>query len=83
MSTPLAKYEPDILAKGLDVVFCGLNPASTAEVDSHNFSSRSNRFWRVLHLARRIQRGMPEFEAKMRGYAPHALAFSASVPCRP
>jgi double-stranded uracil-DNA glycosylase len=35
----LARYEPDILAKGLDVVFCGLNPASTAEVDGHNFSS--------------------------------------------
>jgi TDG/mug DNA glycosylase family protein len=109
----LARYEPDILAKGLDVVFCGLNPASTAEVDGHNFSSRSNRFWRVLHLAgftdvrlepkderrllgygcgitavvRRATRtandispeefreAWPEFEAKMRGYAPRALAF--------
>jgi TDG/mug DNA glycosylase family protein len=44
-------YRPDILAKGLDVVFCGLNPAATAAADGHNFSSRSNRFWRVLHLA--------------------------------
>jgi len=44
-------YEPDILAKGLDVVFCGINPASTAALEGHNFSSRSNRFWLVLHLA--------------------------------
>ncbi|MBS9535278.1 G/U mismatch-specific DNA glycosylase [Mycobacterium sp. M1] len=44
-------YHPDILAPGLDVVFCGLNPATTAVADGHNFSSRSNRFWRALHGA--------------------------------
>jgi TDG/mug DNA glycosylase family protein len=41
----------DVLSAGLRVVFCGLNPALTAERDGHNFSSPSNRFWRVLHLA--------------------------------
>ena len=41
----------DILAPGLDVVFCGLNPASSAEADGHNFSHPSNRFWQVLHQA--------------------------------
>ena len=44
-------YESDILASGLDVIFCGVNPALTAAVDGHNFSNRSNRFWPVLHLA--------------------------------
>ena len=44
-------YEPDILAKGLDVVFCGINPAATAAIAGHNFSHGSNRFWRVLHLS--------------------------------
>lgn len=44
-------YRPDVLARGLDVVFCGVNPATTAAVDGHNFSNRSNRFWSVLHLA--------------------------------
>jgi double-stranded uracil-DNA glycosylase len=44
-------YEPDILAPGLDVIFCGLNPASSAAVAGHNFSSGTNRFWTVLHLA--------------------------------
>jgi TDG/mug DNA glycosylase family protein len=42
-------YEPDVLAEGLDVVFCGLNPASSAVADGHNFSNRSNRFWSVLN----------------------------------
>jgi double-stranded uracil-DNA glycosylase len=47
----LVRYEPDILAEGLDVIFCGLNPAASAAAAGHNFSSRSNRFWTVLHLA--------------------------------
>jgi len=33
------------------VIFCGLNPAASAAAAGHNFSSRSNRFWTVLHLA--------------------------------
>jgi TDG/mug DNA glycosylase family protein len=41
------EYEPDLL----DVIFSGINPASTAAEAGHNFSSASNRFWRVLHLA--------------------------------
>lgn len=44
-------YSPDILAEGLDVIFCGINPATTAAADGHNFSHRNNRFWPVLHLA--------------------------------
>ena len=42
---------PDILAKNLSVVFCGINPGSTAAAAGHHFVSGSNRFWRVLHLA--------------------------------
>jgi TDG/mug DNA glycosylase family protein len=44
-------YHPDVLAEGLDVVFCGINPAVSAVADGHNFSSPSNRFWAALHLA--------------------------------
>jgi len=44
-------YEPDILAHGLEVIFCGVNPASSAAADGHNFSNRNNRFWSVLHLS--------------------------------
>ena len=42
---------PDLLRKDLDVVFCGINPALSAARVGHHFSSPSNRFWRVLHLA--------------------------------
>lgn len=50
-ATAQASGLSEILAPGLSVVFCGLNPALTAAQDGHNFSNRSNRFWRVLHLA--------------------------------
>ena len=42
---------PDILAPGLSVVFCGINPGLTAAIAGHHFVSRTNRFWRVLHRA--------------------------------
>jgi TDG/mug DNA glycosylase family protein len=44
-------YTPDILAADLDVIFCGINPATTAAAAGHNFSNRNNRFWRVLNQA--------------------------------
>ena len=47
----LRSYESDILAGDLDVIFCSVNPATTAAVAGHNFSSGSNRFWSALHLA--------------------------------
>jgi double-stranded uracil-DNA glycosylase len=109
----VAEFEPDILGEGLDVVFCGLNLATSAVQDGYNFSHRNNRFWPVLHLAgftdvrlqpadeRRLldygcgvtavvrrptrsaseispvefRSAQPEFESKVRRYAPRAIAF--------
>jgi TDG/mug DNA glycosylase family protein len=45
------RYQPDILAKNLDVIFCGVNPALTAADAGHNFSHHTNRFWSVIHAA--------------------------------
>jgi TDG/mug DNA glycosylase family protein len=42
---------PDILAKNLCVIFCGINPARTAAMSGKHFMSGTNRFWRVLHLS--------------------------------
>jgi len=47
MSDPL----PDIIAERLAVVFCGINPGLAAAGAGHHFVGRSNRFWRVIHLA--------------------------------
>jgi double-stranded uracil-DNA glycosylase len=42
-------WSPDLLATDLAVVFCGINPATTAAADGHNFSHPSNRFSEVIH----------------------------------
>jgi TDG/mug DNA glycosylase family protein len=42
---------PDILRPNLKVIFCGINPGLSAAEAGHHFVNRSNRFWRVLHLA--------------------------------
>lgn len=42
---------PDIIEKHLAVIFCGINPGLSAAATGHHFVGRSNRFWRVIHLA--------------------------------
>lgn len=51
MAPALPQTLPDILAKDLTVVFCGINPGLSSAAAGHHFAGRSNRFWRVLHLA--------------------------------
>jgi double-stranded uracil-DNA glycosylase len=56
---------PDILSPSLDVIFCGINPGMrSAEVGLH-FANRSNRFWRVLHLAGFTSRQLEPGEARL------------------
>lgn len=42
---------PDVIAGQLAVLFCGINPGMAAAATGHHFEGRSNRFWRVMHLA--------------------------------
>jgi len=42
---------PDIIAEGLEVLSCGINPGMLAAATGHHFAHPSNRFWRVMHLA--------------------------------
>jgi TDG/mug DNA glycosylase family protein len=42
---------PDLLARNLAAVFCGINPGLRAASSGHHFDGRGNRFWQVLHLA--------------------------------
>lgn len=42
---------PDVLAPGLDVVFCGINPGRVSAAASTHFANPRNDFWRLLHDA--------------------------------
>ncbi|HEV7906805.1 MAG TPA: G/U mismatch-specific DNA glycosylase [Pseudonocardiaceae bacterium] len=41
---------PDIVAPGLDVLFCGINPGLYSGYTGHHFARPGNRFWPALHL---------------------------------
>ena len=40
---------PDVLASGLAVVFCGINPGLWSAATAHHFARPGNRFWPALH----------------------------------
>ena len=42
---------PDLLAPGLDVVFCGINPGRFSDAAGAHFANPRNDFWRLLHAA--------------------------------
>jgi TDG/mug DNA glycosylase family protein len=42
---------PDVLAPGLDVVFCGINPGRWSDAHAAHFANPRNDFWRLLHAA--------------------------------
>jgi TDG/mug DNA glycosylase family protein len=40
---------PDVIAPGLKVLFCGINPGLYTAAVGHHFARPGNRFWRALH----------------------------------
>ncbi|EME99432.1 G/U mismatch-specific DNA glycosylase [Streptomyces mobaraensis NBRC 13819 = DSM 40847] len=42
---------PDVLADGLDVLFCGINPGLMSAATGHHFARPGNRFWPVLYAS--------------------------------
>jgi TDG/mug DNA glycosylase family protein len=42
---------PDVVADGLQVLFCGINPGLMTAATGHHFARPGNRFWPVLHLS--------------------------------
>src|ERR1051326_2343133 len=40
---------PDVIAPGLAVLFCGINPGLMSAATGHHFARPGNRFWPALH----------------------------------
>lgn len=45
------KTVPDVIARDLDVVFCGINPGLYTAAAGHHFARPGNRFWPTIHRA--------------------------------
>jgi TDG/mug DNA glycosylase family protein len=59
----------DVIAPGLDILFCGINPSLLSAERGHHFARPGNRFWPALHLAGLTPRRMfPEEDAELPRY---------------
>src|SRR5690349_15328257 len=48
---PTPSAVPDVLAPGLAVVFCGINPGRFSDAAGAHFANPRNDFWRLLHAS--------------------------------
>lgn len=56
----------DIIAPGLRVVFCGINPGKSSAHTGYHFAHPGNRFWKVIHQAGFTERQLkPEEEHEL------------------
>jgi TDG/mug DNA glycosylase family protein len=62
---------PDLVAPGLRVLFCGINPGLYSGATGHHFARPGNRFWPALHAAGfsdRLLAAWEEHRLLRRGY---------------
>src|SRR5215510_3605776 len=56
------KTVPDLIAPGLKVLFCGINPSLYSAAIGHHFGRPGNRFWPALHAAGFTERLLAPWE---------------------
>jgi TDG/mug DNA glycosylase family protein len=54
----------DVIARDLDVLFCGINPGLYSAATGHHFARPGNRFWPALHAAGFTPRRLHPSEAR-------------------
>jgi len=55
---------PDVIAPGLRVLFCGINPGLYTAAVGHHFARPGNRFWPTLYRAGFTERLLSPFEER-------------------
>jgi TDG/mug DNA glycosylase family protein len=58
------KRVPDVIAPGLSVLFCGINPGLYSGAVRHHFARPGNRFWPALYRAGFTDRLLTAFEER-------------------
>src|SRR5690606_32864211 len=56
------KTVPDVIRRGLAVVFCGINPGLYSGAVGRHFARPGNRFWPALHAGGWTPRALSPFE---------------------
>ena len=58
------KSVPDVIAPGLRVLFCGINPGLYTAAVGHHFARPGNRFWPALHRSGFTDRQLSPFDER-------------------
>lgn len=58
------KTVPDVIAPGLQVLFCGINPSLYTAAVGHHFARPGNRFWPALYAAGFTDRLVSPFDER-------------------
>src|SRR5918998_345571 len=56
---------PDLMAPGLKVLFCGINPSLYSAATGHHFARPGNRFWPALYGAGFTRRLLKPWEEQL------------------
>ena len=56
---------PDLIAPGLEVLFCGINPSLYSAATGHHFARPGNRFWPALYRAGFTRQLLQPWEAEL------------------
>lgn len=76
---------PSVIAPGLRVLFCGINPGLYSAAARHHFARPGNRFWPALHLAGLTSRVLAPHESGellSEGYGITSLVHRATATAR-
>src|SRR3989441_11188045 len=81
------KTVPDVIARTLRVLFCGINPGLYTAAVGHHFARPGNRFWPALHKSGFTDRLVSPFEERellqsgigISNVVPHATASAAEL----
>jgi TDG/mug DNA glycosylase family protein len=76
------KTVPDVIAPGLRVLFCGINPGLYTAAVGHHFARPGNRFWPTLYAAGFTERLLSPFDERellKSGYGITNVVMRASV----
>jgi TDG/mug DNA glycosylase family protein len=71
IAAAVGRRVPDVIAPGLKVLFCGINPGLYSAAVGHHFARPGNRFWPALHAAGFTDRLLSPFDERdllPRGY---------------
>jgi TDG/mug DNA glycosylase family protein len=64
IAVAVGRRVPDVIAPGLKVLFCGINPGLYSAAVGHHFARPGNRFWPALHAAGFTDRLLSPFDER-------------------